>query len=310
MDAVASIRSFFLMGSTSPCIFGEVLFDCFPTGERVLGGAPFNVAWHLQAFGEKPRFISRVGNDRDGNSILDAMLKWGMRTDGVQIDEDFSTGRVDVIFGEEGEPAYDIVHPSAYDAIAPDGVTGNYSMIYHGSLALRDDASSQALAGLKSQGNCKVFVDVNLRAPWWNKDHVVQQMEDADWVKLNTDEMRLLARASGDAKAFIAEHQLQGLILTHGAEGAEIVTPTGRTVRVLPARNFNVVDTVGAGDAFASVMLLGLLRSWPLQLTAERAQDFASRMVGRRGATVHEPHFYDDVMGSWQVDGRQELADV
>ncbi len=293
-----------------PCIFGEVLFDCFPTGERVLGGAPFNVAWHLQAFGEAPRFISRVGNDTDGNEILDAMLKWGMRTDGVQIDENLPTGRVDITFSEEGEPAYDIVHPSAYDAIVPDDFTSHCSMIYHGSLALRDAASSHALLRLKRQLATTVFVDVNLRAPWWQKEHVAQLLEDADWVKLNADEMGLLASPASSAADFIAEHQLQGLILTHGAEGAEIVTPGGGTVRVLPAKNLNVVDTVGAGDAFASVMLLGLLRNWPLQLTAERAQGFASRMVSQRGATVHDPHFYDDVMGAWQIDGRQELVDV
>ena len=35
---------------TRPVVFGEVLFDCFPDGSRVLGGAPFNVAWHCQAF--------------------------------------------------------------------------------------------------------------------------------------------------------------------------------------------------------------------------------------------------------------------
>ncbi|OIO71107.1 MAG: carbohydrate kinase [Zetaproteobacteria bacterium CG12_big_fil_rev_8_21_14_0_65_55_1124] len=298
------------MDSASPYIFGEVLFDCFPTGERVLGGAPFNVAWHLQAFGEAPRFISRVGNDRDGNSILDAMLKWGMRTDGVQIDEDLPTGRVDITFNAAGEPAYNIVHPSAYDAITPDDVAGHCSMIYHGSLALRDAASSHALVHLKRRLATKAFVDVNLRVPWWRKEHVAQLLDDADWVKLNTDEMRLLAPTPSDAQAFIVEHKLQGLILTHGAKGAEIVTPGGRTVRVLPAKNLNVVDTVGAGDAFASVMLLGLLRNWPLQLTAERAQSFASRMVGQRGATVHDPHFYDDVMAAWQMDGRQELADV
>jgi len=298
------------MDFAPPCIFGEVLFDCFPTGERVLGGAPFNVAWHLQAFGEAPRFISRVGNDTDGNAILDAMLKWGMRTDGVQIDENLPTGRVDIAFNADGEPAYDIVHPSAYDAIAPDDFAGHCSMIYHGSLALRDVASSHALVHLKRQLATKAFVDVNLRAPWWRKEHVAELLEDADWVKLNTDEMGLLAEASSSAADFIAEHQLQGLILTHGAKGAEIVTPGGGSVRVLPAKNLNVVDTVGAGDAFASVMLLGLLRNWPLQLTADRAQDFACRIVGKRGATVHDPQFYQDVMDNWQIDGRQEFADV
>ncbi|MBA1332725.1 carbohydrate kinase, partial [Candidatus Endoriftia persephone str. Guaymas] len=49
-----------------PIIFGEVLFDCFEDGSRVLGGAPFNVAWHLQALGAAPLFISRVGDDSLG----------------------------------------------------------------------------------------------------------------------------------------------------------------------------------------------------------------------------------------------------
>lgn len=298
------------MTSAHPFIFGEVLFDCFPTGERVLGGAPFNVAWHLQAFGESPRFISRVGNDRDGNAILDAMLKWGMRTDGVQIDEALPTGRVDVEFKKDGEPAYDIVHPSAYDALEPDESASPCRMIYHGSLALRDEASSHALAHLKRQASSTVFVDVNLRPPWWKKEQVAQSLMDACWVKLNTDEMRLLAPAASSPEAFIAEYHLQGLILTHGADGAEIVTLDGDTVRVRPEKGSTVVDTVGAGDAFTSVMLLGLLRDWPMQSTAERAQDFACRVVGQRGATVSDPSFYQDSMADWQIDGRQEFADV
>ena len=55
--------------SNKLCIFGEVLFDVFPDGHQVLGGAPFNVAWHLQAFGQSPFFISRVGNDPQGKEI-------------------------------------------------------------------------------------------------------------------------------------------------------------------------------------------------------------------------------------------------
>lgn len=275
------------MGSALPCIFGEVLFDCFPTGERVLGGAPFNVAWHLQAFGEAPRFISRVGNDTEGYSILDAMQKWGMRTDGVQIDATLPTGRVGIDFNEDGEPVYDIIHPCAYDAIAPDETAGNCKLIYHGSLALRDEASSEALLHLKGRSDASVFVDVNLRMPWWHKEQVAEMLSGAAWVKLNGDEMNLLAPFC-TAQDFVAAHQLQGLILTHGADGAEIVTSDAESIRIHPGRNMPVVDTVGAGDAFASVMLLGLLKGWPLELTAERAQDFASSMVGQRGATVSD----------------------
>jgi fructokinase len=39
-------------------------------------------------------------------------------------------------------------------------------------------------------------------------------------------------------------------------------------------------------------MILGLLRGWPLQTALDRAQAFASAIVGRRGATVRDPGFY------------------
>ena len=64
------------METKRPWIFGEVLFDCFPDGSRVLGGAPFNVAWHLQALGLEPLFLSRVGRDAAGREIRTAMGEW------------------------------------------------------------------------------------------------------------------------------------------------------------------------------------------------------------------------------------------
>lgn len=291
------------MRHSSPFVFGEVLIDCFPDGQRVLGGAPFNVAWHLHAFGEEPLFISRVGSDRDGNSILDAMLKWGMRTDAVQMDPLLPTGHVNIRFSD-GEPAYDIVHPSAWDAIAPIHTAGGCSMLYHGSLALRDARSLATLLDVESASGAGVFLDVNLRDPWWNRDQLTGLLQGADWVKLNSDELNLLA-PSRDTQALLADYHLQGLILTRGAAGAEIVSRDAATVRVRPADSVEVMDTVGAGDAFASVMLLGLLRDWPMSLTASRAQDFASRMVNRLGATVSDMNFYDDIMEAWLAEGTQ-----
>ncbi len=70
--------------SSKLCIFGEVLFDHLPDGRRVLGGAPFNVAWHLQAFGENPLLLSRVGNDGEGGEVRVAMQQWGLNTAGLQ----------------------------------------------------------------------------------------------------------------------------------------------------------------------------------------------------------------------------------
>ena len=75
-------------------VFGEVLFDVFPGGEAVLGGAAFNVAWNLQGLGLAPLFVSRVGADELGRRVLDAMASWGMETRGVEVDSSRPTGRV------------------------------------------------------------------------------------------------------------------------------------------------------------------------------------------------------------------------
>jgi len=286
------------MSEDGVCIFGEVLFDHFPDGHSVLGGAPFNVAWHLQAFGLDPRFISRIGDDREGGEVLVSMQTWGMNCDGVQVDAKLPTGRVDIHFDSIGEPAYDIVHPCAYDAIEETGGGNSGLLLYHGTLALRDERSRLALERLKEGHGGKVFVDVNLRPPWWQREQVLALLEDADWVKLNGDELTQLVPNSS-ADEFVVEHDLEGLVLTHGAAGAEIVTAEADPVRIAPKHSTSVVDSVGAGDAFAAVTLLGLVSGWPLEMTAERAQDFASRLVGRRGATVNDIAFYRDTMDGW-----------
>jgi len=287
------------------CIFGEVLFDEFPDGNRVLGGAPFNVAWHLQAFSQTPLFISRVGNDSEGNQICKAMLNWGMNIDALQTDEKLPTGKV-IVELEDGEPSYDIIAPAAYDAIeTPVDFSSACNFLYHGSLALRNELSRQTLKQLKNDKPETVFVDVNLRPPWWDKSAVLELLQQADWVKLNVDEFNLLYAADkpqeNNLTAFINEYSLQGVILTSGKSGAEIITANGQQYTVKPNIEIDVVDTVGAGDAFSSVMILGLTNHWPLQITLQRAQNFASAIVGQRGATVKEKNFYQQFINEWNI---------
>ena len=288
--------------NTQPCIFGEVLFDQFPNGRRVLGGAPFNVAWHLQALGEAPIFISRVGADQDGEAVLGGMREWGMDVVGVQRDEKLPTGRVQVDIVDD-EPHYDIVHPAAWDAITLPESIPDISLLYHGSLALRDEVSRRACRRLRKVRPSLVFVDVNLRSPWWDKTQVLEDIYEADWVKLNRDELDQLVpgnlQTSLRAKALLETFELQGLLITSGSRGAELMTNTGEYHTVRPAKDIPVKDTVGAGDAMTSVMLLGILRGWPLAQALERAQDFASAVVGQRGATVQDMNFYHAFMDDW-----------
>lgn len=287
-----------------PLIFGEALFDCFPDGTEVLGGAPFNVAWHLAAFGAGPVFLSRVGQDDLGERIDAAMREHGMTTLGLQQDPVHPTGTVQVRLAD-GEPSYEIVAERAYDyidaALLPP--LPERALLYHGSLALRQQGSANALRVLRGRLDPAVFLDVNLRDPWWQKEQLIELLEAATWVKLNADELELLAPSGDDpetrARHLRERYALDVVFATLGARGAFALGADESLSRVAPAGDIPVVDAVGAGDGFASVLILGLLRRWPLQQTLDRAQAFASAIVGRRGATVREPAFYQPFLLAW-----------
>ena len=294
-----------------PLIFGEVLYDCFPDGTVVLGGAPFNVAWHLQGFGLEPQFVSRVGDDELGERIIAAMSAWGMDTRGVQRDTAHATGRVEVSF-HDNEPSYEIVPEQAYDFIDSDLVDallreGRYSLLYHGSLIARHSTARSALDRLRS-ANIPIFVDINLRDPWWQRQWLDHALQAASWVKLNEHELRTLSSQTEDtsvditalAEALRAAKDLRVLVVTRGAEGA-LVFSDQETAQVAPAAMGELVDTVGAGDAFSAVCIAGLLRGWPLRTLAERAVEFAAEVCRMRGATARDRSVYERYLRKWEV---------
>ena len=295
--------------SVATVIFGEVLFDCFPDGNSVLGGAPFNVAWHLQAFARSPLMVSSIGDDALGKKVKSAMQSWNMDTSALQLDLEHPTGSVDIRF-EQGEPHYTIVEHRAYDyintALLPP--LPENSLLYHGSLALRNQSSRETLTNIKAVHTGIVFMDVNLRDPWWQKTFVLEMVAEADWVKLNEAELLQLACGTSDIKSadikslaadFINANNLTAVIVTLGAKGAIALTDKGDYAEVIPSQTLEVVDTVGAGDAFTSVLILGILLQWPLQQTMQRAQDFASLMVTQQGATVFNHELYQTMLANW-----------
>lgn len=296
------------MNKTEIFIFGEVLYDCFPDGQKVLGGAPFNVAWNLQAIGLEPTLVSRLGDDDNGRVIKENMTNWGMDISALQTDPIHPSGIVSVILND-GEPAYDIVTEVAYDFISWDDSlnglsqrakdSGNNTILYHGSLALRNNCSLSTFEKLRATLDAKVFFDVNLRAPWWNKEQIFELVHQADYLKLNASEWNLLSGHEGwnvdAARAFVKQNALTLLIITFGENGAIAVDDKEQIYSFTPDKN-NTVDTIGAGDAFASVCLAGIIKGLDTESFLTAAQEFASRVVGLRGATTTDRNFYGDII--------------
>lgn len=278
-------------------LFGEALFDCFSAEQQRLGGAPFNVAWHLQAFGEAPLFISRVGKDALGEQIITAMQQWQMRVDGVQQDPRHPTGTVDIQLAG-AEPSYTIHNNVAYDFIEKAKLPSlsNGAIVYHGSLALRNRVSRESLDFLTQASSVSVFVDVNLRAPWWDKETVFLTLERAKWAKLNEHELSELGFNSADIEQDMlrmqSHFQLDQLIVTRGEAGALVRSNDGQVYQQKPGQALSVKDTVGAGDAFTAMYMQGLIHGWPIQQSLVRAQQFAAAVIGLQGAISEDKAFY------------------
>lgn len=297
-----------------PVIIGEVLFDRFPDGSEVLGGAPFNVAWHLQGFGSEPRFVSRVGSDRQGERIRDAMQAWGMDIHALGVDTEHPTGAVQVTL-DAGQPSYEILPDQAYDQLEREdmerGLAGaTVGAVYHGTLMLRGPRLRDALARTLREHPLPVFCDVNLRDPWWHSEVLPPLLARARWVKMNDVELDIIAKSlqlsetdlHTRAERLRVSHDIEWLIVTRGGEGAVAFGPRGEVADVKPQGDLEIVDTVGAGDAFAATVLHGLLRNWPMQTSLERAQAFASRICGIRGATTDDRELYETMRATWETD--------
>ncbi len=288
---------------TQITLFGEVLFDCFThqqKQEQVLGGAPFNICWHLQALGDNPIFISRVGKDVLGEKIIQQARIWGIAVENIQQDECHQTGQVQVTFMGD-EPHYDIKIDSAYDFINQSEIIlpKPKGILYHGSLALRSDYAKAQFKKLVKSGDWDLFLDVNLRAPWWDKQNLIQWIKQAKWVKLNIDELRELgfkqSNLEAAIKAFQTEFGNEQVIVTQGADGVTVLTLDG-FFKERPDKINHFIDAVGAGDAFTAVYMHGLIKNWSIPQTLAIAQGLASKIIGIRGATPNNKNFYQSLL--------------
>lgn len=291
-------------------LFGELLADCFPDHEAI-GGAPFNVARHLRAFGARPRLISRVGKDALGERLLELLNHMGLDVSGIQRDESRPTGRVRVHIDGHGH-SFEILPDQAYDHIdarAARAATVEFRprLVYFGTLVQRHPVSRDALHALLASTAAPRILDLNLRPPWCDADIVRTSLRQADIVKSNAEELSQVARLldlpegneRGYARTLLERFSLRLVLVTAAEAEAWLRSADGAEFRLAGRTGTAVVDTVGAGDAFTAVFLLGLLRHWPPPLLLERADAFARAICGIRGAVPLSDDFYVPFRTAW-----------
>ena len=299
------------------CVFGEALVDELPSGPRP-GGAPLNVAAHAAAFGLEPLLVTRVGRDAAGAALRGALRAAGVGEGGVQEDPDRPSGRA-VVTLRGGAPRFEIPPGAAFDAIdAEEAVRAVRAfrprVVAFGTLAQREPASRAALAAALSATKALRLVDLNLRAPWYDGAVVCRALSSAHVVKTSDQELaevrRLLCLTLRDPEALSADvvrrFRLRALHVTRGAHGAFVAARTGGDVvsfseAPASAPGGEVVDTVGAGDAYTAAVLLGLVRGWTADESLRRGIGFSGAMTRVAGALPEDRDFHAPFLGEWEA---------
>jgi fructokinase len=313
-------------------LLGEALIDHFPDAD-VVGGAPFNVARNLAALGVSPLLITRVGEDADAATLLNEFSRFALPLDGVQHDPHRATGNVRVTLSH-GQPAFHIADDQAWDAIdfalAREAFSAaSPAIVCFGTLAQRHATSRKAIRALVEAAPGLRVLDLNLRKCDDNEALSLWSLAHADIVKVNDDELQQLfswfvssasnVLAWGSAaylqavRLLVERFALKRLIVTRGEKGYAAFDGKGLLIAEGAAPGIEVIDTVGAGDAFLSICLLGELRHWPVAGALAHASEFAASVCALRGAVSDDPAFYQrwrerldvsGVVGARAEDGR------
>jgi fructokinase len=271
--------------------FGEVLWDILPTGS-VPGGAPMNVAYHLSKQYKNPALITSIGVDTQGEELVKIFSERGVCTDFFQVDYKHETGKVYALPNEYNEVVYDIVKPAAWDFIKWEDdleeLVSRAVFFVFGSLAARNSESKKTLLKLLEGAEIKIL-DINLRAPHFNRRIVEELLGKADFLKLNLAELELISgwfskykNIEDRVKSITNKFKIQNIVITKGADGATMYyngheyTHKGYKV--------DVVDTVGSGDAFLAGLIAKFLDTSPPEEALEFASALGAFVATREGA--------------------------
>lgn len=280
---------------------GEILWDVFPEGAR-FGGAPANFACTAAALlGGRARvwMAGAVGRDELGRRAIESLEAHGVDVSCVAALEQ-PTGQVLVTVDPAGHASYEFAADAAWDNLpwTPEfeQLAARADVVCFGTLAQRSGRSRETVRRFVSATPAtalRVF-DINLRPPFFNDATILESLALASLVKLNDDELNVLAVLCGlhgseveMLRQLSRRFDLQTAALTRGPHGAILVR--GDEVSEHAGIPVEVVDTVGAGDAFTAALVAGLLDGRDLAAVNDHACRLAAFVCSQPGATPRIP---------------------
>jgi 2-dehydro-3-deoxygluconokinase len=237
-----------------------------------VGGAESNVACYLAGLGVRARWVGRVGDDAFGRLVLDSVGGAGVDTSQVEVDAVLPTGCYVKEIGEGSTRVCYYRRGSAASAMGPGLVEraglGSASVLHLSGITAALSSSCRALMDdvtRMPRGDTLVSFDANWRPALWpdgeGPELTARLARRADLVYVGRDEAA--AMWGVDEPAGIADllEQPPMLVVKDADRGATLLR--GDQVTWVPSLRVDVVEPVGAGDAFAAGFIAGTLAHLP-----------------------------------------------
>lgn len=280
--------------NTKPSVvcFGEVLWDIFPTYKRI-GGAPLNVAFHLNKFNIDSHIITKIGEDELGTKILDRITNDGMSTNEVQVDPKHQTGTVFATFDDNNDASYEFLDNSAWDFIdfkpSDFDIVSKSDAFVFGTLASRKEHTRNTLYQLLEAAKYKVY-DVNFRPPHYDLNFVAELMKKSDLLKMNKAELREILEHIGkhytneeEAVKHIQDYfKCDEIIVSKGSKGG--IYQSNDIFYQFPAVEIVIKDTVGSGDSFLAGFLAEKIKKSNDLEVIKKASSLGAYITSHAGA--------------------------
>lgn len=278
---------------------GEVLYDVLPEGAK-LGGAPANFAYHASQFGFDAMAVSAVGNDALGDLALKTFDDNGLKYIIPRVP--YPTGTVNISLDAGGVPSYTFTPDVAWDHIPftpeMEAAAKEARAVCFGSLAQRSEASRKTIHQFLSAtpADCLKIFDINLRGNFYDKEIIRENMQQANILKINDEELVTIGRLfdypgldmEEKCRLLLRRYHFKMVVLTCGTNGSYVFVPDGET-SFMPTPKVEVADTVGAGDSFTAAFTASLLAGKTIKEAHERAVKVSAFVCTQKGAMPELP---------------------
>lgn len=297
-------------------------FEKIPGFHAFVGGSPLNIAVGCSRLGLKASLLTGVGRDKVGDFILNFLQEEGVITDNIPVIESARSSAV--ILGIEPPDRFPLVYyrdncadsQITIDHVLKAGIEKSRLLEVSGTaLNIEPTRSSAFLAAEIAQRNgVPVMLDLDFRADQWHDIRAFGITSRAFMRNVNlvlgTEEEILAAYLTDESQLNISHQQIsapeikgdideaikgilklgvEALIVKTGSRGATVYLADG-TIQEVPGFPVEVVNILGAGDAFAAGFIYGYLKGWDLYKSCRMGNACGAHVVTQLGCANFTPY--------------------